>query len=389
MSKRILIVLPRQGGSRSLGENIHFAFTRMGHETTLFDFGRYRDGLGRLLKTEDDNLITDLANQALVVKSLEVKADLVLVMALSPVHPFTVQMLKNAHIRTAHYFCEDLRSADHWKPIIQAYDDFFIIQKDPWLSDLKQNHYARTFYLPHGAPLENLNDPPLKKEFNAIFVGAPYQNRVLFFERLAALNVDFRIWGWGWDRFPLSPALKSRLMDGTRWLSHAEIISLYSRAKMVINLHSTLTGKEVDENGDFLNPRAFTVPVCRALQIVDRRKSLADFFVEGKDVVCFASLEELAGKIRYYTAHWNEAEAIIEAAYQRTLSGHLLSDRLNTLLSVTLPKQTPLPHQGIPELAEQARARLKQGNPLSDDDFLHLLAENILIKKSTEETADG
>lgn len=380
--KRILVVLPRHGGSRSLGENILYALVKMGHEATAFDFGKYREGLGRLVPGGSEDLLTDLSNQALVVKALEIKADLVLVMALAPVSPFTVKVMRNGGLRTAHYFCEDLRAADHWKPIISAYDDFYIIQKDPWLSELRSRHNPRTHYLPHGAPLENLEEPVVPKEFNAVFVGAPYANRVRFFEKLCIAGADFKIFGWGWDRMPLSPALKKRLVEGTKWLSHAEIASIFNRSRMVINLHSTLTGAEVDPQGDFINPRAFMVPLCRSLQLVDRRISLSEFFAEDLEIACFGSVAELAEKMAHFQAHPAEADAIIIAAREKTLANHLLSRRLEQVLA---PAGSGATAHGILELVGISRARARAGEEMDDDDFIHLLAGDIMEKRSSGE----
>jgi spore maturation protein CgeB len=387
MSRKILVVIPKQGGARALGENIVYALNRMDHTALTFDCGQYSDNLGKMVRG-DETLLIDLFNQSLVVKALQEKADVVLVMALSPITPFTVQVLKNGGIKTVHYFCEDLKASEQWKPVIGAYDLFLVIQKDPWLKELKSDNNANTQYLPHGAPLECQASDVAGKEFDVTFMGAPYNNRIKFFERLCHYEIDFRIWGGGWDKFNLPPPLKDRIVEGSKWMNHEEIYSIYRRSKIVINLHATLTGQEIDETGDFINPRTFTIPLCHALQLTDRRKALADFYEEDREIVCFGSVGELADKIEFYLDHWEKAEAIIQAAHEKTLSYHMLSHRLAEMLEMAGGK-SEAPADDLNKYVALVKDKMKNNVKLGDEDFIYLLAEDLLVNRSTGEAGHG
>ncbi len=57
------------------------------------------------------------------------------------------------------------------------------------------------------------------------------------------------------------------------------------------------------------------------------------FFEEGKEVVYFASDEELLDKVRYYLAHDNERQGIAQAGYTRVTSGkHTYRDRVQQII---------------------------------------------------------
>ncbi len=364
-----------------MGENVIFALNGMGHKAVTFDCGRYKEAYARMT-TGDNNLVIDLYNQSLVVRALEEKVDAVLVMALAPITAFTIQILKNAGIKTLHYFCEDLRSKEHWEQVIKVYDYFFIIQKDPWLKEMKKFN-RHTYYIPNGAPLEYTAVSGTHKEHDVVFIGAPYPNRIQFFEKLCRMNIDFLVWGWGWDKFPLSNELRKRIVSGARWIGQEEIFSIYSRAKIVINLHSTLTGAEIDLNGDFVNPRAFIVPLAKSLQIADRRPALLDFFTEDKEIVCFSTVQELAGKIQYFLQHAEHAALIIEAAFKKVEFNHLLSHRITQLLDAVFPEKES---ETLKIIIDQAKAKMETGTEMDDEDMLHLLAEDVLIRRSSEET---
>jgi spore maturation protein CgeB len=386
MSKKILVAVPAQGGPRTLGEDIVQTFKLLGHAPVTFDFAKYLEYFGGLSRG-DGTLALDLVNQSLVVKALEVRADLVLVMAQAPVTPFAVRMLKNARITTAHYFCEDLRAAEHWKPVAGAYDHFFVIQKGEWLAQLRQGHQQSTHYLPHGAPA-HIGPPQGDRQYGVVFAGTPAQNRITFFDKLSQLEVDFSIFGAGWDNAPLSETLRARVVEGSRWLSAAEIRDIYKQAGIVINLHATPAGQEIDPAGDVVNPAAFVIPVCGALQLADRRAALRDFFEEDRDIACFSSLDELCDKVRYYLDRPQEAARIAANAYQKVKSAHLLTHRMAGLID-TVSGGPGGAKGSLPGLINLAKSKIHSGAPLDDDDLIHLLAEDILVRQSVLEEAHG
>src|SRR3989339_123554 len=352
MARTFLVVLPAEGGSRTHGEYVVSALVARGHQVHTFDCGAYARGLSSLLAAKGD-IANDLLNQSLVAKALEIKADVVLVMALAPVTVFAVTLLKNASIRTVHYFCEDLKMFSLWKPIIKTYDHFFIIQKNPWEKQLQEAYNPETRYLPHGAPIEYLEGTRAPKEYGAVFVGSPYENRVRFFDKLYRMGCNFSLWGHRWAKAPLSPECKTRIVDGVSWLSSAQIQAIFSKAQIVINLHSTIVGdQDVDIKGDFINPRTFMVPLCRALQIADRRDLLYDFYEERTEIVTFSSAYELKDKIEYYLTHEEERERIVEAAFRKTVAAHLLTTRMDSLERLVFPDPSAHCQQAINELAE-------------------------------------
>jgi spore maturation protein CgeB len=62
--------------------------------------------------------------------------------------------------------------------------------------------------------------------------------------------------------------------------------------------------------------------------MVEHMEELEEFFVIGREIVCYRSKEELVDKIRYYLRHDGEREKIRQAGYQRCLRDHTWQKRL-------------------------------------------------------------
>ncbi len=372
----ILTVLPASGGSRTVGENCVFALKQLGHSVDIFDIAQEKERCRN--NSSGDALL--LINADLITKIATSKWDILFVLALSPITIQTVRMAKSAGVITVHYFCEDLKTADLWQPIIAEYDFFFIIQRGEWLVKCR-SYNKNSFYLPNGAPVENRLTNVPKKLYDISFAGAPYANRISFFEKLASLDINFFVFGWGWNKVNVSSKLRGKIKGQGNWLNSNEMFSIYSQSKIVLNLHSTLNSNEVDSEGDFVNPRAFTIPLAHSLQITDRRNSLFEFFTEGFDIVCFGSIDELVEKIHYYLAHPDAAEIIIAESINTVSQKHLLTYRMQDLMQSISANG----RYGLQSQVKVIKQKLATGGKLDDKDLIVLLTEDIRIKKSSSE----
>jgi spore maturation protein CgeB len=57
-----------------------------------------------------------------------------------------------------------------------------------------------------------------------------------------------------------------------------------------------------------------------------------ELYYEGKEVACFASVEELAFKIEYYLAHPEERDAISHAGHIRCVPAYSYDQRMKEIL---------------------------------------------------------
>lgn len=59
----------------------------------------------------------------------------------------------------------------------------------------------------------------------------------------------------------------------------------------------------------------------------ERTEELRDYFIEGEEVACFSTPEEMADKVEYYLKHENERERLRLAGHRRCVAENSLVRR--------------------------------------------------------------
>lgn len=118
-------------------------------------------------------------------------------------------------------------------------------------------------------------------------------------------------------------------MNEQRFYFQKEIPSIYSRAKIVLNLPLA----------DDLNFRTFEAMSCGAMLLTRRVNNGQEYlFEEGKHYAAFADEKELFDKVAYYLAHPEECAMIASAGLAEIQQHHRLEQRVGELLSTVQNK---------------------------------------------------
>ena len=92
------------------------------------------------------------------------------------------------------------------------------------------------------------------------------------------------------------------------YVEDAEMLDVYRRAKIGINLHNS-TGP--------INFRTYALPANGVMQICDNKYFLGQIFELGKEVVGYNDIEEVPDLVRFYLANESERIRIATAGYER------------------------------------------------------------------------
>lgn len=238
-----------------------------GDSLHTFDSKRYVASYTSLVKREDQDTIVDLTNQSLIVSCMEHEITHLLVMALSPVTLFSLQLLKRRGITTVHWFIEDHRTVDYWQDVLPGYDWFLAIQKGPVPEKCRANscHYV---YLPVAADpacIQATGDAtPNERRADAAFIGFPSPYRISVLEHLAAGGVSLAIAGHGWQLYsgPLSSAIES-----TDWVMPSGAAAIMRRSAITINLSKHEPPE--DRSDVHLSPRVFDALAAGAVLLTE------------------------------------------------------------------------------------------------------------------------
>lgn len=373
---RVLLVLPMYGGSLPIGRYAAEGLRELGHTVELFEAPSFHtafsalkdlrvtlDRLGHL-----ENSFLQVVSQAIVAKAETFEPDLVLALAQAPLSRQALKRLQAANIPTAMWFVEDFRLFTYWKAFAPQYDFFFVIQQEPFLSELQSISVPNAAYLPlAAAPAFHRSvelTPLARRQFGSAisFLGAGYPNRREAFKHL--LGKDFKLWGSDWED---AAALKHVLQrDGAR-ITPEEAVQIFNATGININLHSSVKADPPVQPGDFVNPRTFELAACGAFQVVDRRALLGELFAED-ELATFSSLQEMLALIAQYTDDATGREAMAAKARERVLKEHTYARRMERLLAFVAERRPgwPAPSQAQynpleqlpPELQQEMQARL-------------------------------
>jgi hypothetical protein len=276
--KKWMVVIPPEGAARQVGEKAWEALCAIlpPSDRKLFDTKPYMDAFDRLLKNPADDMVVDLMNQALVVQCLDFRATHVLVVALSPVTRFTIDLLRRDGIVPLHWFIEDFREAKYWKDVLPAYGHFLAIQRGPREAACAEAG-VRYAYMPTAAILKPRPSVKAWKERaeGIAFIGFPSKYRIEVLEALAKEGLPLKVAGLGWEKYrgPLEAHL-----TGRGWFGPEEAFKLLENAR--IGLHLPSEDPSADRGNCHVSPRVFDILAAGCLLMAEEapmiRETLRD-----------------------------------------------------------------------------------------------------------------
>ncbi|MCZ7558149.1 MAG: glycosyltransferase [Bacteroidia bacterium] len=135
---------------------------------------------------------------------------------------------------------------------------------------------------------------------------------------------DLSVWGNMWERVAETHPLRAR------WKGNAVYGEEISRLFAVSRIHLNFLR---EQNKDSHNVRTLEIPGFGGFLLTQRSKEQAEeLFIEGREIACFETVEELKEKIRYYTEHEDERLAIAAAGHERAVREHQAIHRLRRVM---------------------------------------------------------
>lgn len=159
---------------------------------------------------------------------------------------------------------------------------------------------------------------------DVLYVGNYSREKAHWLSQLIDLipGVSFRILGFAWDRAEqtnLRGAIQGYGLTGDN----------YARAIQLARINIALHGDRKEPEGwqDLVSTRTFEIPACKGFMLHIDNPEIRSLFEPGREIGVFASVEELAAKIRHYLAHPQERLEMIERAYARCVPAYSYSAR--------------------------------------------------------------
>jgi spore maturation protein CgeB len=217
---------------------------------------------------------------------------------------------------------------------IWNYDCVFYT-KSRWRGQPFLDKFRNCLFVPHGYDPE-IHRPWPQNQIDArayghevSVIGSHSGHKEKIVNELISLmpSLDLVIWGDRWKERcrskRLRPYIQGRALTGT---SYAMAISI-AKINLAVMM-GVPPGLE-----DQTTMRTYEIPACAGFMLHERSAELTTLFAENEEVVCFASIEELAAKIEYYLAHPKERNEIANAGYRRCVPAYSYDNRMKQLIS--------------------------------------------------------
>ena len=193
------------------------------------------------------------------------------------------------------------------------------------VSYLREACDISAIYVPvgYGAAYENCK--PQQKEYDIVFIGSPFANRLRILEEVVKKaeeeSWNLAIFGpfyeekYPWKKY----CFRVKYPHIFKYLKNmrvgaSQVANLYAKTKICLNIH-------LPEHKS-PNPRTFDILAVGSFELIDERKSYGGFLREGRDLIQFKDVEDLLFKIGYYLLHEDEREAIAASGH-RAIYGSL------------------------------------------------------------------
>lgn len=257
--------------------------------------------------------------------------------------PEVIREIRRMGIITVNWYCNASYQFHLVSEIAPAYD-FCLVPEKFRLDDYRRIG-ANPIYCQEAANANVYKPHALAREFPVTFVGAQYADRAEYVRHLLDGGIDVRVWGLGWKALcpPESALRRVRWWAGRakrKWLRQPcpavtlpgsacgapltddEMIRMYSRSQ--ISLGFSVVGASHASPGPIrqIRLRDFEAPMSGAFYMTEYMEEIEEFFLPGKEIVCYHDKEDLVEKVGYYLSHDNEREEIRRAGHRRATNQH-------------------------------------------------------------------
>ena len=337
---RILFLGPNSLGSagRSCSEGLR----RLGcdvldvdEETFIPQASRFTSRIGRRLLRF--RMVREYNDQ--ILRAAQVfHPDILLAIKGNYLLPDTLRNIGSMKVGLYNYY-PDTSAFTHgkWIPRTLSEYDCVFYTKPFWRQDVTRAIKLKdAYFLPHGydpalhRPLRlgprDIEDFACDVSFIAFHTG--YKEEIL--SRLIGLRptLNLSIWGAGWRQRCRAPQLQ-RCIRGFHLPGES-----YSRGIQAARINLGIMAGIVEgaSSGDKTTMRTYSIPACGGFMLHERNDEVLELYEEGREIACFASVEELAEKIDYYLAHPEERARIAAAGRARCVPAYSYDNRMAEIL---------------------------------------------------------
>lgn len=191
---------------------------------------------------------------------------------------------------------------------------------------------------------------PSANSYGVTFVGQSHGSRKKMIEDIAGQGVTVDCYGGGWPNGRVSQEKMLEIFSNSKInlnlplssdrLTKKAFVKLffYRRNNETYRLYNPLRWPAnvvslMNKDREQIKGRVFEVPGTGGFLLTGDADNIRDYYEDGKEIVIFKDVPDLAEKTKYYLSHEKEREAIAKAGYARTLKDHTYEQRFRKIFN--------------------------------------------------------
>lgn len=240
------------------------------------------------------------------------------------------------------FFLVNFFGDDQWRfdKFSRYYANFFnvCITTDKFSIDkYKKIGQNNVVYSQWGSIESTINYIDVKYKYEVSFIGGINPYRKWFVGELEKRNIEVNCFGDGWKNGRITYKQMEEIFVSSKInLNISNSISYDIRFLLSDprNLASTVKailgdgGKNISQ----IKARNFEIPVQGGFQLTDYVPSLEEYFLIGKELICYSNIDEAENLISYYLKHNNKREKIKSAGVVKARKTHIFKIRIKDFM---------------------------------------------------------
>ena len=159
----------------------------------------------------------------------------------------------------------------------------------------------------------------VERTLDVTFVGQPHGNRKKVIKYLQQKGLNIQAYGRGWQ-------------NGR--VTQEQMIRIFNTSKINLNLsNSSWNIRTFFRRQEQIKGRNFEIPGCGGFLLTNSVEGLEEYYVVGKEIICFENKRDLVDKASFYLNHDVERDEIALRGYERTLRDHTYEKRFKEIFT--------------------------------------------------------
>ena len=305
---------------------IYPVLREMGHESCVFWVDEYLND-----KHAMHTKILEFADRE--------KPDILFFILMKDEIPFKTLLALKERCVTVNWFGDDTWRFDHFTKVYAPYFTYAVTTDKYSLEKYRRcgyDHVILSQWASWGYA-DTLVPEDISYEYDVSFAGMYSGHREWIIKKLRKKGLRLGCFGHGWP-------------DGI--MPYDKLGDLFRKSRINLNLSNSVSydirclasgfkplrefvgakvkkGKKITQ---MLKARNFEIPAFGGFQLTNYVPGLEDYFLPGRDVAVYATVEDIMTQIHDYLKHEDKRRAVMMNGYKRAKEGHLYRDRFEQVL---------------------------------------------------------